>query len=57
MSKQEQLAQAQARLENMSRENDIIKSSEQRLAVEQESLRREIRTQTQLMGNLQAIQV
>lgn len=57
MSVQEQLSQAQARVENIRSEKDIIKSSEQRLQAEIDSMRRERHTQTMLMANLQAIQV
>jgi len=57
MSVQEQLSQAQARGENVRAEKDIIKSSEQRLLAELDSVRRERQTQTMLMANLQAIQV
>lgn len=57
MSVQEQLSQAQARVENVRSEKDIIKSSEQRLQAEIDSMRRERHTQTMLMANLQAIQV
>lgn len=57
MSVQEQLSQAQARVENVRSEKDIIRSSEQRLQAEIDSMRRERHTQTMLMANLQAIQV
>lgn len=57
MTTQEQLSQAQARSDNIRAEKDLIRSSEQRVMAELESIRRERHTQTMLMANLQAIQV
>ena len=57
MSSVEQVSQAQAKVENVKAEKDLIKASEQRLSIELDSLRRERHTQTMLMGNLQTIQV
>ena len=57
MSTKEQISQAQARLENVKAEKDLIKASEQRLSIELDSIRRERHSQTMLMANLQTIQV
>ena len=57
MSTTEQISQAQAKVDNVKAERDLIKTSEQRLSIELESLRRERHSQTMLMANLQTIQV
>ena len=57
MSTKEQISQAQAKVDNVKAERDLIKTSEQRLSIELESLRRERHSQTMLMANLQTIQV
>ena len=57
MSTKEQISQAQARLENVKAEKDLIKASEQRFSIELDSIRRERHSQTMLMANLQTIQV
>ena len=57
MSTMEQISQAQAKVDNVKAERDLIKTSEQRLSIELESLRRERHSQTMLMANLQTIQV
>jgi hypothetical protein len=57
MAAQEQIAKAEARVENLRAEKDLIRSSEQRVMIELECIRRERQTQTMLMANLQAIQV
>ena len=57
MSTTEQISQAQAKVDNVKAERDLIKTSEQRLCIELESLRRERHSQTMLMANLQTIQV
>ena len=57
MSTKEQISQVQAKVDNVKAERDLIKTSEQRLSIELESLRRERHSQTMLMANLQTIQV
>ena len=57
MTAQEKISKAEARVESLQAEKDLIRTSEQRVMMELECIRRERQTQTMLMANLQAIQV
>ncbi|KAL3869712.1 hypothetical protein ACJMK2_042363 [Sinanodonta woodiana] len=56
MVTQEKLARAEARVQNLSLEKDLVKGAEQRLVQELDSIRRERHSQSLVLANLQAIQ-
>ncbi|KAK3607529.1 hypothetical protein CHS0354_025782 [Potamilus streckersoni] len=56
MVTQEKLARAEARVQNLSVEKDLVKGAEQRLVQELDSIRRERHSQSLVLANLQAIQ-
>ncbi len=57
MVAQEQYSQADAQVQTLRAERDMLKSSEVRIMQERDSLMREARSQNVLLSNLQAIQV
>jgi hypothetical protein len=57
MNTRSQLAKAQAKMEQLISERDHFKSVESRLTAENESLYREMRSQSLISTSLQAIQV
>jgi len=57
MAAKERLTRAEVQCQNLRAEKELLKTSESRLLHEKESVIREQRSQSQLMANLQAIQV
>ena len=56
LSTQERLSRAEAQCHHLNTEKELLKSSEQRLLLDIDNLRREKTSQSMLMANLQSIQ-
>lgn len=56
LSTQEKLSRAEAQCHHLNTEKELLRSSEQRLMLDIDNLRREKTSQSMLMANLQSIQ-
>lgn len=56
LSTQEKLSRAEAQCHHLNTEKELLRSSEQRLLLDIDNLRREKTSQSMLMANLQSIQ-